>query len=171
MLPKASGLSLIPQLAEMYDEPLAVIPPTDMLTKVDCAAMSVGLETRLPFLDPAVLEFAWRLPIKYKIRDGQGRWLVQQLLHRFVPKSMVDRPKTGFESPVSRWLRGPPRDWAESLLNEPVLRGPGYFRVDTVWKAWAEHLAAREDHPGNLWTLRSFQAWLNEHLHQQDSHA
>lgn len=150
---------------------LSFVLPTDMLAKVDRAAMSVGLETRLPFLDPQVLEFAWRLPLHYKVRDGQGKWLVKQLLHRFVPKELVERPKMGFESPVARWLRGPLREWAESLLDERLLREQGYFRAPVVRKAWEDHLAGRNEHPGNLWTILSFQAWLREQSRQRTAPA
>jgi asparagine synthase (glutamine-hydrolysing) len=154
------GLPTLEEQMMLLD--LCFVLPTDMLTKVDRAAMAVGLETRLPFLDPAVMEFAWKLPIRYKIRDGQGKWLVQKLLHRFVPKSLVDRPKMGFESPVTRWLRGPLRDWAESLLDEGDLDAQGYFRVAEVRRAWASHLAGREDNASKLWAVLSFQAWLAE---------
>jgi asparagine synthase (glutamine-hydrolysing) len=150
---------------------LGFVLPTDMLAKVDRASMAVGLETRLPFLDPAVMEFAWSLPIDYKVRDGQGKWIVKRLLHRFVPKALVDRPKMGFESPVSRWLKGPLRAWAESLLDERRLASEGYFRVEAVRRAWADHLAGRSDNSGRLWAILSFQAWLDERFPARGPHA
>ena len=135
------------------------ILPTDMLTKVDRAAMAVSLETRVPFLDPAVIEFAWRLPLRYKIRGSQGKWLVRRLLHRHVPPSLVDRPKMGFDPPVSHWLRGTLRDWAEALIDERRLREGGHFDAAQVRQCWHEHLSGRRDHTTKLWAVLMFQAW------------
>lgn len=137
-----------------------LVLPTDMLPKVDRAAEAAGLEARVPFLDPAVIAFSWSLPLRYKIRDGQGKWLLRQLLYRHVPRPLVERPKMGFESPVARWLRESLRDWAEALLDERVLREQGYFRPEAVRAVWHSHLAGRADHSDRLWSVLAFQAWL-----------
>lgn len=134
--------------------------PGDVLTKVDRAAMANSLETRAPFLDHRVVEFAARLPLSLKLRNGQGKWLLRQLLYRHVPQAMVDRPKKGFSVPLGAWLRGPLRDWAEGLLAEPRLQSDGYFDTTVVRRAWAEHIQGKSDHAARLWSILMFQAWL-----------
>jgi asparagine synthase (glutamine-hydrolysing) len=134
--------------------------PDDILVKVDRAAMAVSLETRAPFLDRAVMEFAWSLPMHMKIRDGQGKWLLRQMLKRYVPPALVERPKMGFGIPLDAWLRGPLRDWAESLLGEDRLRREGYLRPEPVRAAWRAHLAGQASYGYRLWSVLMFQAWL-----------
>ncbi len=136
--------------------------PDDILVKVDRAAMAVSLETRAPFLDHRVVEFAWRLPMHQKIRMGHSKWLLRQVLYRHVPRELVERPKMGFGIPLDAWLRGPLRDWAESLLARDVLKKSDYFNADAVASVWQQHLSGRRNYGYRLWSVLMFQAWLEE---------
>lgn len=134
--------------------------PSDILVKVDRAAMANSLETRVPLLDHRVVELAWRLPLDMKIRNGQGKWLMRQVLYRHVPRELIERPKKGFSIPLAAWLRGPLRDWAESLLDEQRLRREGFFNPAPIRQAWAQHLDGKNDCSTRLWCILMFQAWL-----------
>lgn len=134
----------------------------DILVKVDRAAMANSLETRVPMLDHRVVEFAWQLSLDFKIKNGVGKSVLREILYRHVPRELIERPKKGFSIPLSQWLRGPLREWAENLLNEKRLLDEDYFYVKPIRKIWQEHLSGKQDHATRLWSILMFQAWLDE---------
>lgn len=134
--------------------------PGDILTKVDRASMAVSLEARVPLMDHRVVEHAWRVPMHQKVRGGEGKWLLRQVLYRYVPRALIDRPKRGFSVPLAAWLRGPLREWAESLLDEQQIREEGFFDVAVVAHAWRSHLSGGVDLSGRLWAILMFRAWM-----------
>lgn len=138
--------------------------PDDVLVKVDRAAMAVSLETRVPLLDHHVVEFASRIPLDMKVRNGQGKWILRQLLYRYVPPTMVDRPKAGFGVPIDTWLRRDLREWAEALLDPTRLKNEGFFNTELVQKKWQEHLSGAHDHQYYLWNILMFQSWQERWL-------
>ena len=146
-------------LARMMAQDMRSYLPDDILCKVDRAAMGVSLEARVPFLDPGVLDLAARLPIGMKIRDGQGKWALRQILYRYVPRALIERPKTGFGIPVGDWLRGPLRPWAEDLLAQDTLSRDGLLDPVPIRAAWIEHLSGRRDWTHRLWIVLMFMAW------------
>jgi asparagine synthase (glutamine-hydrolysing) len=132
--------------------------PDDILVKVDRASMAASLETRAPYLNERVIEFAWQLPMHQKIRAGQGKWLLRQVLDRYVPKQFIDRPKQGFGIPLADWLRGPLRGWAEDLLSPSKLSSDGFLNPVRVQTMWKEHLKGR-NYQHAVWNILMYQAW------------
>lgn len=143
----------------MYLDALSYLPD-DVLTKVDRAAMSVSLETRVPFLDHRIAEFAWRLPLNQKIQNGNGKLPVRRVLDRYVPQSLIDRPKAGFAAPIESWLRGGLRDWAETLIDPATLAQQGYLEADGIRNAWNNVQATSSNVSHLIWAVLMFQAWL-----------
>jgi asparagine synthase (glutamine-hydrolysing) len=134
--------------------------PDDILVKVDRASMSVGLEARVPMLDHHVVEFAWQLPLRMKVRGGRGKWLLKQILGKYVPDSLPERPKMGFGVPVGDWVKGPLRDWAESLLSEERLQRGNFLNPKRAREQWTRHLAGDPSGGDRVWHMLAFQAWL-----------
>lgn len=136
--------------------------PGDGLVKVDRAAMSVGLEVRLPLLDQRLVEFAWRIPADLKLWQGQGKWLLRQVAYRHIPPEMLERPKMGFSPPVANWLRGPLREWGEDLLAAERLADQGLLEPEMIRECWQAHQAGCRDAALPLWSVLMFQAWYDE---------
>lgn len=134
--------------------------PDDILVKVDRTAMAVSLETRVPMLDKDVVEFAWRLPIDYKRGEGVGKKVLREVLYRYVPKEMMERPKKGFSIPIDQWLRQPEmRMWAEGLIDKKLLKEQGILDPDVVLRMWDDFMI-RGEWRIQIWYILMFQQWL-----------
>jgi asparagine synthase (glutamine-hydrolysing) len=144
----------------MYRDSLTYLPD-DICAKVDRAAMAVSLETRMPYLDHRVVEFAWSLPTTAHLRDGTTKWALREVLARHVPTALTDRPKAGFGIPIGAWLRGPLRSWADDLLAPAGIVADGYLDAAAVGRLWAAHREGRRDHTLVLWNVLMFQSWLH----------
>ncbi len=155
--PPAPGAALADPVERMQLRDSLDYLPDDILAKVDRASMAVGLEARAPLLDHRVIELAWSLPRSMRVRGSTGKWALRRVLDRYVPRNLVERPKTGFALPLAEWLRGPLRDWAESLLAPSALHGA--LAADPIRAAWEEHLAGTRNHQHRLWCVLMFQAW------------
>jgi asparagine synthase (glutamine-hydrolysing) len=145
----------------MYWDLLSYLPG-DILVKLDRAARHTGLQLRLPLLDQQLVEFAWRIPIDLKLRDGQGKWLLRQVACRYLPRELLERPKMGFSPPIASWLRGPLREWAEELLQPDRLAQQGLLEPQLVRRTWEAHQVGRQDAALPMWSVLMFQAWYDE---------
>ena len=152
------ALADTPEQRMMYLDGMTYLPD-DILVKVDRAAMGVSLEGRMPFLDRHVAELAWRLPLAMKIRGDQGKWALRQVLYKHVPRELIERPKMGFGVPIDAWLRGPLKDWAETLIDPERLKREGVFDPNLVGQKWREHQTGTRNRQHHLWNVLMFQAW------------
>ncbi len=145
----------------MYVDTLSYLPD-DILVKIDRASMALGLESRIPFLDHHLVDYAWQIPLSFNVDGNKGKKLLRKILGQYIPEALVERPKMGFGVPLDEWLRGPLREWCESLLDEKRLKNEGLFDPAVIRKRWKEHLSGKSNHHYFLWTVLMFQAWVDE---------
>jgi asparagine synthase (glutamine-hydrolysing) len=143
--------------------------PDDILVKVDRASMAVGLESRAPYLDHGVVEFAWTLPSRLRCHNRQGKRILRSILSKYAPPALFDRPKRGFAIPLSAWLQGPLRVWADDLLDESRMRRQGYLNPTPITQKWKEHRAGTNNWSSLLWTVLTFQAWVADQSRSYES--
>ena len=136
--------------------------PDDILVKVDRASMANSLETRVPYLDHKLIEYAWKIPHRLKNKNGQGKWILKEILKQYVPKNLTERPKMGFGVPIGTWLRGSLKDWAENLLDEKKMQEEGFLNSKLIKKKWKEHISGKKNWQHDLWDILMFQAWIRE---------
>ena len=148
-------------LSRMVFRDMSLYLRGNALVKLDRATMACSLEGRSPLLDHRLIEFSWQLPSSMKVRHGRGKWLLRRVLRRYLPETVLERPKAGFNVPVGRWLRGPLRDWAETLLSEPRLRQQGLLDASRVQALWRDHLRGQSDRGCELWAILVVQGWLD----------
>jgi asparagine synthase (glutamine-hydrolysing) len=160
-----NGSSIDDPVARMMLLDLVTYLPDDILVKVDRAAMAVSLETRMPLLDHRVVEFAWRIPLAANLNRNGSKGILRNVLYRYVPKALVDRPKMGFGVPIDSWLRGPLKEWAEDLLERTRLRREGYLKPELIQQRWQEHKQGKRNWHYPLWNVLMFQAWLQANVH------
>jgi asparagine synthase (glutamine-hydrolysing) len=160
--PERKATFVDPILQMMAQDTLSYLTD-DILVKVDRAAMAVSLETRVPFLDHSVLEHAWRIPLDLKLRNGKSKWCLREILYKYVPKDLIERPKMGFAVPLDAWLRGPLMPWADNLLAEDRLRVEGFFDVEVISRMWQEHKSGKRNWQYQLWDVLMFQSWYEKY--------
>ena len=160
----SKGLERFSKVEKMMLWDMQSYLPNDILVKLDRASMGVSLEGRVPFLDHEIVEFAWRVPTKYKYKNNKGKWLLRQVLHKYIPEGLVERPKSGFTLPLSEWLRGPLKDWAEGLINTDRIESEGILNSHMINQRWQEHQAGNTDWSNQLWSILMFQLWLEHNI-------
>ena len=140
--------------------------PDDILVKVDRTAMAVSLETRVPMLDKDVVEFAWTVPMEYKKQGDIGKVVLRDVLYRYVPKEMMERPKKGFAIPITEWLKEPElRAWAEALIDRKTLEQQGILNPDVVWRIWKDYVE-NDNWRIQIWYILMFKSWMCEIYHR-----
>jgi len=154
---KIGGLSDVEKMM-LWDFQLYL--PDDILVKLDRASMACSLEGRAPFLDRNLVEFSWTIPERYKYKKGRGKWILRQVLYRYLPREIIDRPKSGFTLPLADLLRTDLRVWAEGLINMERLKNEGILNAEAVVKKWDEHQSRKSDWSNQLWSVLMFQLWL-----------